>query len=744
MRGFLFLSVALLVAGAARAEVHTDGLKDSEKLDSVVVSASRAGEKTPVTFTMMDKEVLRKSNPINSLPMTLNLQPSVVTYNEGGTGLGYSSMTVRGSKGSQINVALNGITLNDSESQEVFWVNIPSLTSLISSVQLQRGLGTSANGAGAFGASVNMSTASVSSEPFAAADFSYGSWNSTIASVAAGTGLLKSGIYFNLAYSKGYTDGYIRNAKVNSESLFAVLGWMNEKNSLRLTYLMGKQKSGITWDGISLEQYEKDRRYNEAGEYSDEYGNIYYYDNQTDNYTQQHIQLNYTHQFTPNLSWTNTLNYTRGDGYYEYYKEDRWLPDFGFGQEAESDMIYQKKMGNNYYVLSSDLKYKTSALSLVGGVYLSRYEGDHWGNMLWVKLFGPEYDYSEYNARDGYYRNRSIKNELTAFVRAEYSPLDWMTLYADLQYRGLSLDMSGADDDIHESGLAMAYNQKWNFFNPRAGLSFNWPDKHKAYISAALGHREPGRGDIKENIKGDLSPIRPEKMLDIEAGYEYRGSNFSLAANIYMMEYWDMLLETGRLSSSGYAIKENVPRGWRRGVEVSAAWSIAPWLSLDGNISLSANIIKDYTAYVEVWDGAFGETKAFDYGRSTMLMSPSVVGMLRLAVSPWKNLAKNSLKTLTLAVDGKYVGRQFLDNTARDEMAVPAYFVSNLNLSYEFRLGGGFLGLSGYVNNLFNHLYYAAGWRWEGYTISDDTLYYGIGVYPQPPLNFNLKLSYRF
>ncbi len=478
MRGFLFSCAALLVAGAAGATAHPgygpENVGETEKLDSVVVSASRAGDRTPVTFTMVGRDRLRKSNPINSLPMNLNLQPSVVTYSEGGTGLGNSTMTVRGSKGSQINVTLNGITLNDSESQEVFWVNIPSLTSLISSVQLQRGLGTSANGAGAFGASVNMSTASVADAPFAAADFSAGSWNTFMTSVTAGTGLMKNGLYFNVAYSCGNTDGYIRNAHVDSQSAFAVLGWMNGKNSLRLTWLMGRQKSGITWDGIDLEQYEKDRRYNGAGEYYDEDGNVYYYDNQTDNYFQNHLQLNYTRQFTGRLSWSTTFNYTRGDGYDEYYKVGRYMPDFGFPQEETSDMIYQKKMGNNYFVFNSDVRYRVDNLNLTGGVYLSLYEGDHFGRMLWVKVLGDGYDFSEYNDRDGFYRNRSVKQEATAFIRGEWTPLEWMTVYADLQWRGVMLDMNGADDDIHETGLAMSYENRWSFFNPRAGVSFNW------------------------------------------------------------------------------------------------------------------------------------------------------------------------------------------------------------------------------------------------------------------------------
>ncbi len=746
MRGFLFLSAALLVAGAADAKAFTGSGPgtEPERLDSVVVSTSRAGSDTPVTFTMLGRQQLRRSNPINSLPMNLSLQPSVVTYNEGGTGLGNSTMTVRGSKGSQINVTLNGITLNDSESQEVFWVNIPSLSNLISSVQLQRGLGTSSNGAGAFGASVNMNTASVSNEPFAAADFSAGSWNTVLMSVAAGTGLTKSGVYFNLAYSRGYTDGYIRNADVASQSAFAVLGWMDEKNSLRLTYLMGKQKSGITWDGIDLEKYGEDRRYNSAGEYHDEAGNVHYYDNQTDNYSQHHLQLNYTRQLSDSWTWSNTLNYTRGDGYDEYYKEDRYMPDFGFSEEVESDMVYQKKMGNNYYVLSSDMRYRKDGLSLTAGAYLARYEGDHFGRMLWVKALGDGYDYDSYNEKDGFYRNRSVKSEATLFVRGEYNPLPWMTIYADLQWRGVMLDMAGGDDDIHETGLMMAYDNKWSFFNPRAGVSFKLTSGQRAYASVALGHREPGRGDIKENIKGDMSPIKPERMVDIELGYELHGENVSASANIYFMEYWDMLLETGRLSSSGYAVKENVPRGWRRGLELSGAWQVLPWLLVDGNIALSINEIRDYISYVEVWDGEFGQTKAFNYGNTRMMMSPSIVGMLRASVTPWKNIASNSLRTTTLSIDGKYVGKQYIDNTQRKEMMIPSYSVANLSLSHQFMMKHGSLELSGYVNNIFNNLYYAAGWRWEGYTQSEDALTYGIGVYPQPPVNFMLKVAYRF
>ncbi len=707
----------------------------TERLDSVVVSASRADEYTPVTFTTVGKDELRASNPMNSLPMTLNLLPSVVTYNEGGTGLGNSAMTIRGSKGSQINVTLNGITLNDAESQEVFWVNIPALASLISGVQVQRGLGTTANGAGAFGASINMHTAFVQPDPSARLEFSAGSFGTMMASAAVSSGKLPSGLYFDLAMNLGSTDGYIRNAHVGSSSLFAVLGWLSGPRSLRLTYLMGQQVSGITWDGIDLEQYYKDRRYNGAGEYVDEAGHVRYYDNQTDNYIQHHVQLNYTRRFGKRLTWVNTVNYTRGDGFDEYYKMNRKFANFGFPSRysGRSDMIYRKLMDNDLWVLNSSLRYRTEGLSVTAGANLSWYRGGHWGEVLWARKAARNFDYASLD----WYGNTGWKNETSAFVRAEYRPLPWLTAYADLQYRTIGYRLHGADDDWLEFGAVpedlLDYTRRWNFFNPRAGLTAAW-GIHKIYASAALGHREPGRGDIKENVKGDGAAIEPERMLDIEAGYELRTRNFSASLNLYAMEYWDMLLETGRLSSSGYAIKENVPRAWRRGVELCASWEPLEWLRLDGNATLSMNQIADYTSYVPYED--YSATHPVHYGKTTMLMSPSVIGMLRVSLRPWKGGQ--------FTVDGKYVGRQYLDNSLREEMAVPAYWLANLSLGQVFSIGEKKLGLTAYVNNFLNRLYYASGWRWESYDAESGIIHTGIGVYPQPPCNFMIKASLYF
>ena len=754
MRGFLFIAAlsALIPVSVQGAETEAADEK-VERLDSVVVSSSRAGRNTPVTFTMVGKDELRRSNPLNSLPMNLAFQPSVVSVNEGGTGLGYSKMTVRGCKGSQINVTLNGITLNDAESQEVFWVNIPALSSMISSVQLQRGLGTSANGAGAFGASINMSTAAVGSDPFGSAEMSVGSYGTFITTFAAGSGLTKSGVYFNAAYSRGLTDGYIRNAYADVQSAMAVLGWLHGNNSLRLTYLMGDQKTGITWEGISPEQYETDRRYNPAGEYYDEYGNVHYYDNETDNYRQHHLQLNFTHSFSDRLAWSTTLNYTRGDGYYENYKTGKTfskylMPDpvIGGVEYDEGDFITREALANDYYVLNSDLRYTDGKLNLTAGINLSRYDGDHIGSVIWSNILGDSYDYDNHK----WYLNRGLKHEANAFLRGEVLLAEHLTAYADLQYRGVWLEMSGPEDD----GVLLDHKDNWQFFNPRAGLSYRLNPSSRIYASAALGHREPGRSDIKELIldankaasAGAESrgvDIRPEKMLDIEVGYEYSTDKLALSANVYLMEYWDMLLETGKLSDVGYAIKENVPRSWRRGIELVARWDAAPWLQVAGNITLSTNKIRSYTAYYEMYDNMndwnyLGKHEV-DFENTDILMSPSLVGMASVTFKPFAG-RKDSLKSAYAALNGKYVGKQYYDNTSSDNRSIPAYFVSDLAVGYEISS----LSLSFHVHNLFNRKYYADAWLWRAYFQKEDSYYSEIGIYPQAPTNWMFKAAWRF
>ena len=503
---------------------------------------------------------------------------------------------------------------------------------------------------------------------------------------------------------------------------------------------MGDQRTGITWEGISPEQYAIDRRYNPAGEYHDEFGNTHYYDNETDNYTQHHLQLNYTHSFPIGLTWSTTFNYTRGDGYYENYKEDKSFskylmsnPIIDGTEYEEGDFITQEALANDYFVLNSDLRYRSRRLQLTAGASLSRYNGDHIGKVLWSNVLGDFYDYSSHN----WYLNRGLKDEASAYLRGEYLIGESLTAYADLQYRGIRLQMSGPEDD----GVLLDHKDNWHFFNPRAGLSYRLNHSSRIYASAAIGHREPGRSDIKELIldanqaaaAGAPSrgvDIRPEKMLDIEAGYEYSTETLALSANLYLMEYWDMLLETGKLSDVGYAIKENVPRSWRRGVELAASWKPLSWLHGSANITLSDNKIRSYTAYYEMYDNMndwnFMGQKQVTFEKTNILMSPSVVGMASLT------FGSDPYATIT----GKYVGKQYYDNTSSDERSIPAYFVANLSLGY------GIFSL--HVNNLFNHQYFADAWLWRAYFAEEDEYYAETGIYPQAPINIMLKISWKF
>ena len=749
-------AAVLLMQNAAWAQSD----EKTERLDSVVVSASRAGKATPVTFSMVGREELRRTNPINSLPMTLALQPSVVVSHEGGTGIGYSKMTIRGSKGSQINVTLNGITLNDAESQEVFWVNIPALTGILSGVQVQRGLGTSANGAGAFGASINMNTAFVGPDPTARIDFSAGSYDTRILTASGSTGLLPNGLYFSLAYSVNETEGYIRNAWGDASSVFAVAGWLKGNNSLRLTYLRGEQATGITWTGIPLADLETDRTRNPEGVYHDAQGNERYYRNHSDNYLQRHVQLNWTHQFPDRWVWTTTLNYTDGFGYNERYKTGKKLSAYGFGSDfrwgdvtakTKGDVIFRKTMANGYWVVNSEATYRTDRLHFVGGINLSRYDGDHYGELLWHQALGKNYDYASLNARsaaNNWYLNTGVKQEANAFARAEYGFNRWLTGYVDIQYRGVRLDMSGIDD---EDDLPMDFGKTWHFFNPRVGLTAV-SGGSKLYASVALGHREPGRSDIKEviesnNLEGGDRELKPEKMVDVEAGYAFAGRRFSAGVNVYLMEYRDMLLETGELSASGYAIKDNVDRSWRRGVELTAAWT--PWENLlfSGNMTFSTNKIKDYTKYYEVYDNldwwTYQGQRQEHFDKVTMLLSPSVVAMGQVSWTPFRNMTRGSLRTTTLGADVKYVGKQYWDNTENADRCIPAYWVANASLTHEFALKTGSLGLGLYVNNVLDRLYYADAWVYRAF-FEQDGWYQEEGVFPQAPRNFMVKLTYRF
>ena len=737
MKKLLFCGV-LFLPFLSYAQNKEQNEKGAIKLDSIVVEAYRAGKNTPVSYTKIGRKELLSTAPSNSIPMLLSLTPSVVSSTEGGNGLGYSSMRIRGSEGSRINVTLNGIALNEAESQEVFWVNIPSFSSFLQDVQIQRGVGISSNGPAAFGASINMRTLGSASEAYGNAEFSLGSYGTFMSTIGAGTGLSKGGLSADFRFSRNLGDGYIRNAKTDLTSFFGSLGWYNGKSSVKVNYILGDQKSGITWVGISREQMEKDRRFNSAGSYYDVAGNIHYYDNETDNYRQHHIQAHFITMLNPSLSLSATAHYTKGDGYYENYKANRKFPDYGLPVQIvggvsynRSDMIVQKAMDNNYTAFNANLQYNALKFKANAGLSASLYSGDHFGNIIWSM-------YNESIGKDyKWYDNNGGKSDISAFAKGEYTFDEILTAYLDMQYRRVDYKLSGVDDDI----VALDWSRGYNFFNPKAGLTLSINKGNQLYASVAVGRKEPARTDIKEAVKaGKSDDIRPERLIDYELGYRFNGTNFDLSANLYLMEYKDQLVPTGRLSSTGYVIKENVNRSYRRGIEIAAALRPMHLLRFDGNITLSKNIIRDYAAFVDQYDNednwSYLPQKEYRFDKSAISFSPSLTGMAMATVFP--------SSTSSISLDAKYVGKQYMDNMESEDRSIPAYYLLNFRASKTFNIKNErYMDIQFFINNLLNRKYFSNGWVYfaQFATGSD---YIEEGIYPQAEINFMMRIAFRF
>jgi iron complex outermembrane receptor protein len=740
MKGKLLFSIAFAMIPALSYGQSAGVAKDIEKMDridSVVIYASRADRRTPVAHTTVGRETLQSISSTTSLPMALSLQPSVVTMNEGGTGFGYSRMRVRGSDGTRINVTLNGVTLNDAESQEVFWVNMPSLTEMLQSVQLQRGLGTSVNGPGAFGASVNMQTLLSGDEPYAKFDAGYGSYNSRSIVTGFGTGRLKNGLFFDAGAALNGTEGYIRNAWGHVGSIFAQAGWIGTRDVVKLIYIMGKEHTGITWNGIPKDSLATNRTYNSAGEYYDDEGNLHYYGNESDNYTQHHFQLFYSHEFSDRFFVSSTLHFTRGSGYYEEYKYDKKLSGYGLEPQTigdteykKSDFIIRQAMDNDFVSFSLNADYLFKGGKWVSGLNTTSYDGLHFGRMLWSK-------YNE-NIADDYewYSNRGRKKEANAYSRVEKSFAGGRaSIYADVQARYINLVMDGTDKDLADLG----YSKNYFFFNPKAGFSYDLPEG-TVYASVSIGHKEASRDDIKDAIKSSKGDsIRPERMVDLELGYKVSTTSYAFGINLYDMEYKNQLVETGKISETGYSIKQNVPRSYRRGVELIGAAKLCSWLRADANMTLSSNKILGYTCYVDTYDNdenwnTLAQTREY-YAKTDLILSPNLIGMARLTATP--------LKGLEISAHVKSVGKQYYDNTSSDDRALDPYNVVSASASYLINFktktifNGSSLKLSIFANNIFNEKYCSEAWVYRAFFKDTGTTYIEDGLFPQACRNFS-------
>lgn len=719
-----------------QAEELPDSLKQVN-LNEIIVSATRVNEHAPIAFNNVSAQEIKANNTAKNIPYILQTLPSIVAYSEDGSGVGNTSFRIRGTDATRINVTLNGMPLNNPESQEVYWVNIPDLSNSLQSIQVQRGVGSSTNGSGAFGASISLKTQGARPQAYGEASTGVGSYNTFTSTIAAGTGILKNGLSFDARYSRVTGDGYIRNGKVNHRSAYASASYYNKNQLFKLSYLNGIQHTGITWEGISPEQLKTDRKYNPAGAYYDEAGNVHYYDNETDNYYSDIIQFTYSNALSDKLSLNVGLSYNHGYGYYENYKADQKFKKYGLDPQLvndstykSSDVITRKLMKNNFYVGNFTLNYISDKLTLTGGGNLTSYQGDHYGKLLWVK-------YNK-NISDKYewYRGDADKKEFSVFGKITYNILDNLAIFGDMQYRYINYRMSGIDDDLEN----ITNKNYYSFFNPKAGLSYSF-NNNEVYASLSISNREPLRTDIKESVKGgSTQKIQPERMFDYELGYRYSSAIASFNANLYYMRYKDQMVQTGKLNDVGYKLMQNVPTSYRMGIELSGAVQPANWIRIDANVTLSQNKIKNYTAYYDLYnnqnDYEFVKQTSEYLGTTNISFSPNVIGSGILTITPYK--------ALSLALVGKYVGKQYYDNTSNKDNRLADYFVSNIVLGYTFKTQKiGEVDLQFSVNNILNKRYVGNAWvATDKFEDGSEIVY--TGLYPQATRNIMAKLGIRF
>lgn len=712
-------------------------------LNEVEVFSTRATGTTPVAFTNVSKEQLKKQNFGQDLPYLLSMTPSVVTTSDAGTGIGYTSLRVRGTDASRINVTANGIPVNDAESHTAFWINMPDFASSVKDLQIQRGVGTSTNGAGAFGASINMQTGDYSLKPYAEFNGSYGSFHTHKETVKVGTGLINGHWSFDARFSNISTDGYLDRAKAGLNSYYLQGGYYSGNTSIRLISFVGKERTYHAWNYASKEEMERyGRRYNSCGfmyatdkqgnvhesEYYEdknevkhyfveEGGMLHFYDDQTDNYTQKNYQLLFNHNFTSQWNLNIGLHYTKGDGYYQEYKGRRSLAEYGMSPfehngtlVKKSDLIRKKGMDNWFGGGIFSVNYKADRLyaSLGGG--LNRYDGGHFGKVLWVKNYIGTLDPN----RD-YYNNNAVKKDGNLYLKANYELGGGVSAYADLQYRHISYKMYGKNDKWNSATGALQQldiDENFDFFNPKAGLSWQINRNNRLYGSFSVAHKEPTRNNYTDGPL--IEHPKAERLFDYELGYTFTGSWLHLGANLYYMDYKDQLVLTGELNEIGEAMAANVPDSYRMGIELMAGMKLSCGFQWDINATLSRNRIKNFveTLYGFTKDRNILPGVQINHGTTHIAFSPDFI---------LNNRFGYTYRGFEVSLQSQYVGKQYMSNMDIEAHRLDAYFVSNLNLAYTFKLPklkSVTIGCT--VYNLFNEEYANNGWASSDYTDSPE------------------------
>jgi len=723
---FIFPTVLLISTLSFSQETEKDTIGNPpELLDEVLVQAVRVDADSPVTHSDIDKEELKKRNLGQDIPFLLNYLPSVVSTSDAGAGVGYTSIRVRGSDASRVNVTLNGIPFNDSESQGSFWVNLPDFTSSIENLQLQRGVGTSTNGPGAFGASLNLLTDAVSKEAYAEVSNSFGSFNTRKHNVKFGTGLLNDHIEITGRLSAIASDGYIDRASSDLKSYFLQASYVDENTLIKAITFGGHELTYQAWNGIDKKTLETNRTFNSAGMYTDSMGNLRFYDNEVDDYKQDHYQLHWNQRYNNNWSTNLGLNYTYGRGFFEQYKENQKFSTYGFtpiefGGEVidRTDLIRRRWLDNDFYVINANARYKNNQLEINSGAFFSTYKGDHYGEVIWARFA------SNSEIRDRYYFSDAQKDEFTVFSKATFRVNEQWQVFADLQGRFISYKTGGITSDI----VAIDVNENFKFFNPKAGVSFQIDPANQLYAYYGKAHREPARNDFEEGI------TIPEKLDDFELGWRYTSEKLKLNSNIFYMDYKDQLVLSGELNDVGSPLRTTSGSSYRLGIEIDAELQLTEKWKLMPNVALSSNKNRDFVASID------GELRKL--GTSNISFSPEIVASNMLLFLPTPNFQIGFLS--------KYVGEQYMGNIDSEASILDSFFVNDLNIYYELRNIPVFKSIvfSGLVNNIFDVKYVSNGYF---FTYDDDfskpgtiTTIEGAGYYPQAGINFLAGLTLKF
>jgi len=749
------LSVSYI--GYERQEINLKLKKDLELsiemsletigLGEVVVNATRANDKTPTTFTNVDAETIQKQNLGQDLPFLLNWTPSVVTTSDAGAGVGYTGIRIRGSDPTRINVTINGIPINDSESQGVYWVNMPDFASSTENVQIQRGVGTSTNGAAAFGASVNLLTNDLKQDAQAGINTSFGSFNTQKFTANYATGLLNDKWAFEGRLSKIASDGYVDRAASDLTSYYLSAGYYGKKSILKFVTFAGKEKTYQSWWGTPEARLKNDAAGIEEvisnNGYSPEQAdnlrnsgrtfNYYLYDNQVDDYGQDHYQLHFSNQVNDFWSLNAALHYTKGNGFFEEYKEDEDFADYllddvviGGATISSTDLIRRRWLDNDFYGITYNLNFDKDKISATLGGAFNQYDGKHMGEVIWAQYA------SNGSIRHRYYESVSDKSDFNVFLKMNYQAGSNLNLYGDLQLRTVDYSGTGTDNDLRP----IDFDNSYTFFNPKFGATFDLNTASNIYGSFAIGNKEPNRSDIIDAIPG-TEPTH-ETLNNIELGYRYSSQNMAIQVNYYLMNYKNQLVLTGDVNDVGDGIRTNVSDSYRTGVEAQLGTALTRNIRWDVNATFSANKIKSFEEVIFDYGDNFDE---YNEVRTTfedthISFSPSLIFGSQLTFSP--------IKALDISLLSKYVGEQYLDNTSNDGRKIDAFFVNDIRVNYSFK-SKSFkrIELSLLANNILNEEYESNGYTF-GYFGGADYEVRENYYYPQAGTNFLLSLGLKF